>query len=104
MLPLSSYFMSFWETLDTGMKHSNPKVCGLVSVDNPGVYCFVYLSYLSSGRFGKMGRIQIVSLGKISEPVVVVVVVSAVVNNREQTVSIKNEILCFVIAIFPLCR
>lgn len=33
---------------------------------SPGVCCFVYLSYLSSGRFGKKERIQIVSLEKIS--------------------------------------
>lgn len=50
-----------------GMKHSNPRACSLVSVDNPGVCCFVYLSYLSSGRFGEEGRTQIVSLGKISQ-------------------------------------
>lgn len=61
-----------WETLDMGIKHSNPGACNLVSVYNPGVCCFVYLSYLSSGRFGKKERIQIVSLEKISERFVVV--------------------------------
>lgn len=55
-----------------GIKHSNPGACSLVSVYNPGVCCFVYLSYLSSGRFGKMGRIQIVSFGIVSEWFVVV--------------------------------
>ena len=55
-----------------GIKHSNPGACSLVGVYNPGVCCFVYLSYLSSGRFGKKERIQIVSLEKTSEWFVVV--------------------------------
>lgn len=47
-----------------GIKQSNPRACNLVSVYNPGVCCFVYLSYLSSGRFGETGRNQIVVLEK----------------------------------------
>lgn len=85
------------------IKHSNPRACSLVSVYNPGVCCFVYLSYLSSGRFGKKERIPSVSLEKISEWFVVVFLkFQSLVMEGLKLTYLKTKMYALNIAIFSL--